>query len=446
MNLIESVALAFPEAAYDEAVQITGEGELPSWFDVTGLATASMGIAGAALAAYGGAGTVTVHRRLASLWFGMTLQPIGWNLPSIWDSVAGDYETGDGWIRLHTNAPHHKAAALAVLSTGADRDDVDAAVRGWEALALETAIVEAGGCAAAMRSLDAWRDHPQGRAVRAEPLIDWQEHAASPVERAVDPDRPLAGIRVLDLTRVLAGPVATRFLAGFGANVLRIDPPDWDEPAVIPEVSLGKRCAGLDLREPDDRSRFEDLLATADILVHGYRPSALDGLGYDHATRLGLNPRLIDVSLDAYGWTGPWAGRRGFDSLVQMSSGIAQRGMERARATRPVPLPVQALDHATGYLMAASALHALSARREGRILRARHSLARTAALLTDHQRELENATPLEPASGDLAEAIEATFWGPARRWKFPLSGPGLHSTWRHPAGPLRRDAALWEEE
>jgi crotonobetainyl-CoA:carnitine CoA-transferase CaiB-like acyl-CoA transferase len=181
------------------------------------------------------------------------------------------------------------------------------------------------------------------------------------------------------LTRVLAGPVTTRFLALFGANVLRIDPPGWDEPGVVPEVTLGKRCAGLDLRYADDRGRFADLLGTVDILVHGYRPGALENLGFAPDQRSRLNPGLIDICLDAYRWTGPWAGRRGFDSLVPMSAGIAEAGMRKEGVERPFPLPVQALDQATGYLMAAASARAPVIRRTlDTPLSARVSLARTA--------------------------------------------------------------------
>ena len=165
---------------------------------------------------------------------------------------------------------------------------------------------------------------------------------------------------MLDLTRVLAGPVATRFLAGFGADVLRIDPPEWDEPAVVPEVTLGKRCARLDARTDDGRAHLRRLLAEADVLVHGYRPGVLDSLlGVDADGRAELRPGLVEVCLDAYGWTGPWSARRGFDSLVQMSSGIAEAGMRWAGRDVPTPLPVQALDHATGYLMAAEVIDGL---------------------------------------------------------------------------------------
>ncbi|MGT2481135.1 CoA transferase [Methylobacterium oryzae CBMB20] len=353
-------ALALPPEAGDR-LTVTGTGSLPSCFPVTALATASIGAAGLAvselLGLSGRARAVTVDRHLASAWFGTSVRPCGWTLPAAWDPIAGDYRAADGWIRLHTNAPRHRAAALAVLDCPGEREAVAAAVARAAAEDLEGAILRAGGCAAAMRGPDDWEGLDQGRAVRAEPLVavaEWPvQHRSS---WRPDPARPLAGIRVLDLTRILAGPVATRVLAGLGADVLRIDPPGWDEPSLAPDVTLGKVCTRLDLRQVDDRRHFETLLAEADILVHGYRPDALERLGYGAARRRALNPDLIDVALCAYGWTGPWAGRRGFDSLVQMATGIAAAGQRWKQADRPVPLPVQALDHATGYLMAAAAV------------------------------------------------------------------------------------------
>ena len=371
-----------------ERVRVTGAGDLPSVFPVTDLAAASVGAACLAVAElvaarHGTRPDVAVDRRLASLWFGSSLRPLGWELPPAWDAVAGDYRAADGWIKLHTNAPHHRAAALAVLGVPAERDQVARAVAGWQADALEGAIVAAGGCAAAMRDAAAWAAHPQGRAVAAEPLLHHAPGSPGPAPSwTVPPGRPLQGVRVLDMTRVLAGPVATRFLAGFGAEVLRIDPPGWDEPAVLPGVTLGKQCARLDLRQPADRAVWEGLLRGADVLVHGYRPGALDGLGLDAAWRGAVRPGLVEVSLNAYGWHGPWAGRRGFDSLVQMSCGMADAGMRGLGADRPTALPVQALDHATGYIMAAAAVRGLAdllARGTGGGVRA--SLARTAALL-----------------------------------------------------------------
>ncbi len=424
---------------------VTGDGNLPSWFDVTGLAVASIGAAGALLAGFAGQGPVTVDRRLASLWFGMTLRPDGWRMPPVWDPIAGDYRAKDGWIRLHTNAPHHRAAALSVLGQHDDRDALAPVVAAWDADALEFAVVNAGGCAAAMRGLDDWSSHPQGRTVAETPLIQWRDYGSAdgPLPQPT-PGRPLAGLKVLDLTRVLAGPVAGRFLAAYGADVLRIDPPDWDEPGVVPEVVLGKRCAGLDLTDREDRAVFEALLADADVLLHGYRLDALRNLGYGPDDVREYNPRLIDVSLNAYGGTGPWALRRGFDSLVQMSCGIADYGMRMTGADKPVPLPVQALDMATGYLMAAAVLRAVRQRAdEGTVLSARLSLAGTAHLLCQSRRDGAGEALKEETEADIDPRIEPTAWGPARRVRFPLSIPGIDAAWDHPAGQLRSSPAIW---
>ena len=259
-----------------------------------------------------------------------------------------------------------------------------------------------------------------------------------------DAARPLAGLRVLDLTRILAGPVATRFLAGLGAEVLRIDPPDWEEPSLEPEVTLGKRCARLDLRTEPGRERFLALLSGADMILHGYRPGALEGLGLGPEVRAAARPGLVDVSLCAYGFSGPWAGRRGFDSLVQLSSGIAALEMAAAGLERPGALPVQALDHAAGYILAAAALRGLTARRtDGRGMRARTSLARCAALLTEGGAGPVRGDLGAAEAADHAPAPERTVWGEALRLRPPALIEGAPLAWDRPAGPLGTSPAAW---
>jgi hypothetical protein len=435
---------------WHDLIRVTGLENLPSCFPVTDLAIASIGAAGLALAELLTAAgrwpaTVIVDRHLASAWFRYALAPLGWSIPAPWNSIAGDYLTKDGWIRLHTNAPSHRDAALRVLGCAGERETVAAAVSKWEGEALERAVIEAGGCAARMRSQAEWREHPQGQAVAAEPLIALTHKGAFAESKwRPDPTRPLLGIRVLDLTRALAGPVATRFLAGLGADVLRIDPPSWNEPSVVPDVTLGKRCARLDLRIDEGRRRFERLLADADILVHGYRPGALEGLGLDETARRALNPGLIDVSLCAWGWSGPWSGRRGFDSLVQMSTGIAEMGMRWKSADRPVPLPVQAIDHATGYFMAAAALRGLTLRlRENTAIRARLSLARTAAALTGSGEAIAGQAFAGLNEADYEQKIEQTPWGPGRRLRPPVTVGNVTPRWYCPASELGSAQASW---
>lgn len=434
-------------------VLFTAEGGLASAFPVAdiaaaAIATAALGVAELVRETSGQAVHVTVDRRLSSMWFGFSLRPIGWRPAAPWDPIAGDYRARDGWVRLHTNAPHHRAAAVRVLGVQADKEAVAGAVARWSKTDLETAVIEAGGCAAEMRSIAEWDRHAQGRAVAAEPLVHMAAagRTARPT-RFPPPERPLRGIRVLDLTRVLAGPVATRLLAGYGAEVLRIDPPDWDEPGVVPEVTLGKRCARLDLRESRGRERFEALLSGADVLLHGYRPGALDRLGLDAAARRRLSPGLIDVSLSAYGWSGPWAPRRGFDSLVQMSAGIAERGMTWRGADGPVPLPVQALDHATGYLMAAAALRGITCRMaQGNGVEARLSLARTAKLLIEHVTDREEPPFAPETEVDRGAQIELTDWGSAQRILAPVRIGDAAMRWDHPARRLGSAEPRWLDE
>ncbi|MGB6008222.1 CoA transferase [Castellaniella sp.] len=488
---------ALDEPWADGAIRIEGQGMLASRYPVTDLACASIGAASMLLARWVDPARpplVRLDRPLASWWFGASLQPLGWDVPKVRDAVTGDYAAQDGWIRIHANAAHHRQRALQVLDLPPDaaRAAVESRVRAWAAEALETALVDQAACAAALRAPAQWRRHPQGLAVAAEPLLhrrDGLSCAGMPWAaglgaaggdagtwassesglpglledasgRPVDPARPLAGLRVLDLTRVLAGPAATRFLAACGAQVLRLDPADWQEPGMVPEVTVGKRCAWLDLRDPAGRARFERLLARADVLVHGYRPDALDRLDLGADVRQRIRPGLVDVCLDAWGWTGPWRMRRGFDSLVQMSTGIAwSGGPDRA----PDPLPVQALDQATGYWMAACVLKGLIQRRErlrGSIWRV--SLARTAALLasgaeaaddaqaaaSDGSAGAESQTP-EPAVGQAPQeayeaAIEATAWGPAHRLRAPCRVGAADWSWDRPAGDLLSSPPVWE--
>lgn len=448
-------------------LELVGEGTLESRYDVSGLAAASIAVSGLATG-----DAVRVDRALADAWFGLALKPVGWELPSPWDSLAGDYRTADGWIRLHTNAPHHRLAALLVLNVTeraqprkgaaivgrelepepdfaaesiAERADVTAAVATWSGLDLESEIVESGGAAAVLRTPEEWAVHPQGRAVAAEPLIAWEAGGAA----------RLNGFRVLDLTRVIAGPVATRFLAGLGADVLRIDPPDWNEPAIVPEMTLGKRAARANFFDAGGMRKLRLLIEQADVIVHGYRADAMERLGLDAAGLREINPGIIDVALNAYGWTGPWRNRRGFDSLVQMSSGIAYS------ADGPSPLPVQALDHATGYLAAAAVLEGLRRRREtGLGSSARLSLARTAL-------ELESAGRVAPApsAGQVARSAYRdqttgfntspavttpptnvdTPWGLATVLPSPLTIGGRPLHWERAPRPLGTDKPRWDE-
>ena len=440
-------------AAARPALTLSGAHEvLPSAFAVTTLAAASVALATLAaaelLAARTGTEPRAVHvdRAHAALAFRRELyaSPVGWEMPPLWDPIAGDYAARDGWIRLHTNYAHHRGAALRVLGVAAERDAVAAAVARRERDALEQDVVDAGGCAAAMHGLDAWRAHPQGRAVAAEPLLA-RSTIEAPRWRPAAPSLPLDGVRILDLTRVIAGPICTGFLAGWGAEVLRVDPPGFAEvPALLPETTAGKRRTFLDLRAPGDRDAFDELLRAADVLIAGYRGGALARLGLDDAQLRARHPALVVATLDAYGWTGPWAARRGFDSLVQMSCGIAARGQEIYGGARPHPLPAQALDHATGYLLAAGVCRALTERLDGRATTVRASLARTAALLVALGESDDPRTP-QPTAADVEPWLEEvpTHWGALRRVRQPGVIAGLDTMRGATPGPLGTHRPAW---
>jgi hypothetical protein len=431
---------------------------LPSRFDVTGLATASVAAATLAAAEFlavrsdGPTLPVTVDSRQACAAFAAEglFTPLGWERPEIWDPIAGNYQARDGWIRLHTNYAYHRAAVERLLGA-ADRESVQAAVAEWKAGDLETAVVKAGGCAAAMRTREDWLAGPAGAATAGAPLAAVTDRSLPERTDALTGGAtaggplPYSGLRVLDLTRVIAGPIGTRFLAAYGADVLRIDPPGFAEvPALLPEMTAGKRTAALDLTTVAGRAAFESLVGGADVLVSGLRADALARLGYDDAALAALNPALIVASLDAYGWDGPWRDRRGFDSLVQMSSGIAAAGAAAAGADHPVPLPVQALDHACGYLTAAAVGRALTRRAaESVVSRIRLSLIGTANLLWSLPRPAMR--PPMPNPGDFALTDALTAWGPARRVPLPGAIAGIDPQWRVEAGPLGRHRPAWDD-
>jgi CoA-transferase family III len=423
---------------------------LPSHFDVTGLATASVAAATLAAAEFLSVRNgrrplpVTVDSRPACAAFAAEalFTPVGWDRPEIWDPIAGNYQAQDGWIRLHTNYAYHRAAVERLLGAG-NRESVRAAVARWKAEDLETAVVEAGGCAAVMRTREDWLASPAGAATAGAPLVPAADRGLPAGMAGAGGSRPYSGVRVLDLTRVIAGPVATRFLAAYGADVLRVDPPGFAEvPALLPETTAGKRTAALDLTTAGGRAAFEGLAATADVLVTGLRADALARLGYDDGALAALNPALIVASLDAYGWDGPWRDRRGFDSLVQMSSGIAAAGAAAAGADNPVPLPVQALDHGCGYLIAAAVGRALTRRlTESVVSRIRVSLIGTANLLWSLPRPGEQ--PPMPKPSDVPLTDTHTAWGPARRVPLPGEIAGVDAEWRVEAGPLGRHQPTW---
>ena len=287
--------------------------------------------------------------------------------PSLFAAMSGYFRCADGWLRTHANFPHHAAALCQALGV-TDRERLGYALSERPAIAAEIAIRAAGGVAAALRSRPEWDASPPGRAVAAEP---WIRFGLGDGEHR----RQLGGLRVLDFTRVIAGPTATKFLASLGADVLRIDPPRMPEllDAHL-DTGAGKRSATAELSDPATLARVRELAASADVVMLGYRPGALARFGLDPNELHAAHPHLAVVHIDAWGDRGPWALERGFDSVVQAATGIGNA--YRRPDGSPGVLPVQALDHATGYGAAAAVLALLE--RGGT---AHLSLARTAGEL-----------------------------------------------------------------
>jgi crotonobetainyl-CoA:carnitine CoA-transferase CaiB-like acyl-CoA transferase len=383
---------------------VTGAGgQLPSRFAVEDIAIACVG---AALLAAGNlrqtrggrAGTAVVDRGQVAAavrserYFQLAGRPAGLGFATL----SRFFQASDGWVRTHANYPWHRRALLEALDASEDVEAVAAAIRRRAARDVETLVVRAGGVAAAVRTREEWDRHPQGRAVAAQPLATATRVGDAPPRTRPTGSGPASGVRVLDLTRVIAGPVATRFLGALGADVLRLDPPRLPDvtPGAPADSLLGKRSAWLDASSPPGRAALHTLLDEADVLVCGYRTGALDRLGLDAPALTAAHPGLVVVVLNAWGHVGPWAGRRGFDSLVQAASGIAAGESPDGRA--PGALPCQLLDHGTGYLMAAAALDGLQCQAEQGGTHFRYlSLAQTASWLMSAGRHVLSR-PAEP--------------------------------------------------
>jgi crotonobetainyl-CoA:carnitine CoA-transferase CaiB-like acyl-CoA transferase len=344
--------------------------------------------------------------------------------PELWDKIAGAYRCSDGrYVRLHTNFPHHRDGVLKLLGCAYDKAAVAEVLKGWKAFDFEDAAAKANLVVAAMRTFDEWDAHPQGQAIGRLPLMS-VERIGDAVPRAWPQGiRPLAGIKVLDLTRIIAGPVGTLTLAAHGADVMLVTSPNL--PSVAPlviDTGRGKLSAQIDLHDVRGRDSFAALLRNADIVVQGYRPGGLAALGFGPEDAARINPGIVYVSLCAYSHEGPWAGRRGFDSLVQTASGFNDAEAKAAGIDGPKPLPAQILDHASGYLIAYGAMTALKRQRaEGGSWHVRVSLAQTGRWLRSLGR-IDGMSAPDPARGDVLDCLEDS-----------LSGFGRLSAVRHPA-------------
>ncbi|MBV9749278.1 MAG: CoA transferase [Acetobacteraceae bacterium] len=366
-----------------------------------------------------------------------------------WDRLSGFYPVRDGgWITLHCNFPHHRAAALAVLGAAPERGAVGEATLSWAGEALEDAIHAAGGCAGWVRSPEDWARHPQAQAIGLQPLLCIEQIAESEPEPLPSGTRPLAGIRVVDLTRVLAGPTCARTLAEHGADVLKITAGHLPDSGPIElDTGIGKRAARLDLRRPPAIGTLRGLVREADVFSQSYRPGALARRGFSPADVAKLRPGIVYVTLSAWGRSGPWRERRGFDTIVQTVSGMAHLSGD---GTRPKLLPVSAIDYVSGYLMAFGAMVALARRASiGGSWLVRVALARTGRWIVD--RGILDPSRVAGLAEELEEAelarLTAEMPAPAGRIRYLAPVVRLAETpgrWDRPPVPLDHDRPEWE--
>ena len=363
----------------------------------------------------------------------------------IWDPLSGYYPVRDGWVSIHCNFANHREAAMGVLGNPKDRAAAEVASLLWEGLALEEAIHAAKGCAGFARGAIEWERHPHSAAVAAQPLLQIRKIADSKPEPLPTGPRPLSGVRVLDLTRVLAGPTCARTLAEHGADVLKIAGPHLpDSGASEYDTGIGKLQAHLDLRQAKNVETLRALLKTGDVFSQSFRPGTLAARGFSPEAAATLRPGIVYVTLSAWGTEGPWRDRRGFDSIVQTVSGMAYRQSgSGSDPSKPKLLPVSVIDYVSGYLMAFGAMVALARRAtEGGSWLVRVSLARTGKWIVDRGLIEDFATvPVELPGEELQQLLMQTQNFTHLRPVLELSE--TPPRWARPPVPLGTHPAEW---
>ena len=463
---IQSALLSIPGCDPNRAAEVSFTGGidpiLPTPFRIGEAAAASLAAVGLAVSDLwelraGRRQDVGVDARqaTASLRSGRYMALDGAPVAGERPSVMGVYPSRNGrWNYLHCNFPNHREAALSVLGVEEDREAVRRAVAQWDALELEEAIIAARGAGGMVRSMAEWAQHPQSAAVASLPLLEIEKIGDSPPEPLPEGPRPLSGVRVLDLTRVLAGPTCARTLAEHGADVLKITARHLPSNGAQEfDTGHGKLSTYLDLREPGEVETLRGLVRDADVFSQGYRPGTLAQRGLSPEDLARLRPGIVYVSLSAFGRVGPWAERRGFDTVVQTVSGITDRQGQLFPGAEPGPqfYPVSAIDYLTGYLMAYGALTALARRvREGGSWLVRISLAQTGKWLVDRGQVPEPELAEVAAEFTPEEIADWSTVSQAPAGQLRHLGPTLQLSetrpyWERPTAPLGYHEPAWPE-
>ena len=434
-----------------EMPAITGEDPvLPTPYRVGAAGSAALAALGAAVARFGEwrglprqKVSVDLRHAALSLRSARYLRIDGKPLPPVWDALSGFYPVRDGWISIHCNFPNHRDAAMQVLQSPPDRKQAERKSATWDGQALEDAIHAAAGCAGFVRTAEDWQRHPQAKAVAEQPLIEIRRIGDAAPQKTSAAKRPLAGIRALDLTRVLAGPTCGKCLAEHGAEVLKISAEHLPDSGLVEmDTGIGKRSARLDLRTQG--ARLEELAKGADVFCQSYRPGALAARGFSPERLAEIKPGIVCTSLSAWGTTGPWRARRGFDSIVQAVSGMAHKSGD---AKGPKLLPVSAIDYVSGYLMAFGTAVALERRaREGGSWLVRVALARVGRWIVDHGLASFDGVAADVGADALAQYC-AQMDAPVGRLTYLRPVIRLSDTpgeWTRPPVPLGTHEARWE--
>lgn len=442
-------------AALDSVTLTGAEPVLPSSFAVGTAAQASIAAAGLAAAEIwrlrtGRRQQVAVDMRDAAIEFRSERYAHldGAPMKELWDKTAGLYRVGDGrFVRLHTNFPHHRDGMLKLLKCDNAREAVQRALDHWEAEKLETAAAEAGLVATMTRSFAEWDASAQGRAIAGLPALTIEKIGDAPPQPLRAGERPLSGVRVLDLTRVIAGPVCGRTLSVHGADVMLVTAAHLPQmmPLVI-DSGRGKLSVSIDLRDRAGRDTLAALARDADIFVQGYRPGAIAHNGFSPEEVARRRPGIVYVSLCAYSHEGPWAARRGFDSLVQNANGINDAEAQAAGSAQPKPLPCQALDHGAGYLMAFGAMTALKRRiTEGGSWHVRVSLAQAGHWVRGLGRVANGLACPDPDFEAVRDRLEdsASGFGRLTAVRHAARLSETPARWTRPSVPLGTHAPAW---
>jgi hypothetical protein len=360
------------------------------------------------------------------------------------------WPTRDGrWVLPHFGLPNLGARMLKLLGCEPNPGSVARAVAKWDALDLEAAIDEARVCGGMVRSNGEWLAHAHGRVLAGKPIVEITKIGESDPEPLPRGGRPLSGIRALDLTRILAGPMAARTLAEHGADVLMVTTARLPQiPEHVLDTSHGKRSCFLDLAHRDDADRLRALVSRADVFSQGYRPGMIGKLGFGPDAVAALRPGIVYASIDCYGAGGPLSHRGGWEQVAQTMTGLCHEGRTAVRPDGPALLPAAACDYTTGYLAAYGILLALAKRaRDGGSYHVRASLCQSGMFIYRQGKVAFPGFGLDLATAEIdAIRIESRPQsGPLRHLGPILKFSEAQPHWTRPTPQLGGDAPEWLE-